>query len=194
MTANALKDVVPVALDCVSDTEGQSAPHPPIRDESLVGVCLAARHPTLEGRVKVRWLDAQGDLKERWMPKLRSIVVREQDRVLVLRASNEPEPIVVGVVDGFSRRAEPARYPGVTLELKGDEVFRLTSERGQSLLEIVQGTDGPLVRILSADTELELPGKLKIKAAEIELKADRGGVRIEANDDVEIKGEMVRIN
>jgi hypothetical protein len=108
--------------------------------------------------------------------------------------ANEPEPIVVGVVDGFSRRAEPPQTSAVQLELRGDETFRITGERGQPLVEIVQGSNGPVVRLLHADTELELPGKLKLRAAEIELTASRGDVRIEANDDVSIKGEMVRLN
>jgi hypothetical protein len=191
MTAKALKESSAATTAAIESKEEAPAP---AHHESLVGVCLAARHPTLEGRVKVRWLDHRGDLHERWMPTLRSIVVREQDRVLMLWASNEPEPIVVGVVDGFSRRAEPPRHPAVALELKGDETFRVTTDRGQPLLEVVQGAEGPVVRILNSDTALELPGKLKITAAEIELKADRGGVRIEANDDVDIKGEMIRLN
>ena len=70
----------------------------------------------------------------------------------------------------------------------------MTSDRRQPLLDVLEGVDGPIVRVLNSDTAIELPGKLKITAPEIELKADRGGVRIEANDDVDIKGEMIRLN
>lgn len=150
--------------------------------------------------MRVRWITPNADSRseakpcERWLPILRGLVIRERDRVLVMPTANEPEPIVVGVVDGFTRRAEPPQTSAVQLELRGDETFRITGERGQPLVEIVQGSNGPVVRLLHADTELELPGKLKLRAAEIELTASRGDVRIEANDDVSIKGEMVRLN
>lgn len=182
-------------LSPASDGEHDLLDHlPPRRRESLVAECIAARHPTLEGRVRVRWLAENGELEESWVPVLRNLAIREHDRVLLLCASNEPQPIVVGVVDGFARRPEPPQHAGVTLELKSDEVVRVLGERGQSLLEISRNAEGPVVRLFTGDTQLELPGKLRIKASEIELCAERGDVRIQANDDVVIQGEMVRLN
>jgi hypothetical protein len=158
----------------------------------FVAECIDAHHPVLAGRVRVRWTSPQGTV-EQWVPTLRGVAVRERDRVLLLPTPNELEPILVGVVDGFEPR-ETERRPGPSLELAIDEVFTLLAESGQPLLEIVRNADGPLVRLLSEDTQIELPGKLRIQATDIELSARRGSVRIQADDDVVIQGEMVRLN
>jgi hypothetical protein len=159
-----------------------------------VGECLDACHPTLLGRVLVRWPVDGLDEGERWVPTLHGLSVRAGDRVLLLNVNEMPEPIVIGVVDGFVPRPEPARRPGPTVELLADEVLRVQTEDGQSLLEIVRSPEGPVVRLLQSSTRLELPGKLQITASEIELRARQGAVRIEANDDVIVQGEMVRLN
>jgi len=41
---------------------------------------------------------------------------------------------------------------------------------------------------------LALKGKLSISAAELELKANKGQVRIEATDDINIVGEVIHLN
>lgn len=89
---------------------------------------------------------------------------------------------------------EVERRAGPSLALAVDEVFTLVAENGKPLLEIVGNASGPVVRLLCGDTQLELPGKLRIAAADIELTARRGSVRIEADDDVVVQGEMVRLN
>lgn len=53
---------------------------------------------------------------------------------------------------------------------------------------------GPIVRLLNGDTRLNLQGKLSITAAELELKASNGAVRIEATDEVSVMGEVVHLN
>jgi hypothetical protein len=166
--------------------------HAPSSHAPVVGECIDARHPVLAGRVRVRWAAPDGPV-ERWLPTLRGVAIRERDRVLLLVTANELEPIVIGVIDGFEPR-EAERRPGPSVELAIDETFTLVAENGAPLLEIVRSADGPVVRLLHADTQLELPGKLRIQATEIELMARRGSVRIEADDDVVIQGEMVRFN
>jgi len=158
----------------------------------LVAECIDARHPVLAGRVRVRWAAPEGDV-ERWVPTLRGIAVRARDRVLLLQASDQSDPIVVGVVDGFEPR-EVERRPGPSIELASDEVFTLRAENGKALLELFQSADGPVVRLLTRDTQIELPGRLRIEATDIELFARRGSVKIEADDDVVVRGEMVRLN
>jgi hypothetical protein len=127
------------------------------------------------------------------VPTLRGVAVRERDRVLLLQTANEPDPILVGVVDGFEPR-ETERRPGPSVELAIDEVFTLLAETGKPLLEIVRNAEGAVVRLLSGETQLELPGKLRIQATDIELSARRGSVRIQSDDDVVVQGEMVRLN
>jgi hypothetical protein len=154
--------------------------------------CIDARHPVLSGRVHVRWRAPDGCV-ERWVPTLRGVAARAGDRVLMLQTGNELEPIVVGVVDGIEPR-ETQRSPGPSLELALDQVFTLLAQNGQPLVEIFRNAEGPVVRLLSEDTHIELPGKLRIQAADIELSARRGAVRIQADDDVVVQGKMVRLN
>jgi hypothetical protein len=158
----------------------------------LVGECIDARHPTLAGRVRVRWATTEGTLED-WLPALRGLTVRAQDRVLLVQTRAEPAPIVVGVIDGYAPR-EAEQRPGPSLTLANDEVFTVRAENGTPLLEIARNADGPIVRLLTRDTQLELPGQLRIHAAEIELSARRGSVRIEASEEVVVRGEMIRLN
>jgi hypothetical protein len=158
----------------------------------FIGECTDARHPVLAGRVRVRWTASEGPV-ERWLPALRGVASRERDRVLLLETGTELEPIVIGVIDGFEPREAPRR-PGPSVELKVDETFALVAENGAPLLEIMQSAHGPVVRLLHGDTQVELPGKLRIQATDIELLARRGSVHIQADDDVVVQGEMVRLN
>ncbi len=113
---------------------------------------------------------------------------------MIQQPDNWPEPIVMGVVDGFVRRAEPGRHggPGVTLER--DEALRVRTRDGQPLLEIILDDSGPVVRLLQDDISLDIPGGLRVSARSIELAAREGGVNVTASDDVVMKGETVRLN
>ena len=69
-----------------------------------MGECVDDRHPTLQGRVRVRWTDATGGPRDRWVPTLQGVAVREGDRVLLVTMAHEDEPVVTGVIDGFAAR------------------------------------------------------------------------------------------
>jgi hypothetical protein len=174
-----------------SDRLGRAAGSPSGR--GLVGECVADRHTTLVGRAQIRWLGQDGNAQERWLPCLMNVAVRMGDRVLLLEAANWPEPIVVGVVDGFAARSEsPSRGP--TVELKSDESLCVVSEAGQPLVEVSRGDKGALVRLLGEDVDLEVSGDLRLSAKAIELRARQGDVRVEATDDVVVKGETIELN
>lgn len=161
--------------------------------EPRMAECVDARHPTLVGRVRVRWTLAEGGA-ELWVPTLQGVVVREGDRVLLLEAAGATEPLVIGVVDGFRRRADAPRSAGSTVKLEADEVLQVVTESGDPLLEIVRNADGPVIRLLQKDTQVAIAGKLRIQADEIELTAVRGGLRIDATDDVVVQGETIHLN
>ena len=161
---------------------------------SLVGEVLDDRHPSLRGRVRVRWSDLEGQLFERWLPALQGLPVRISDRVLLTQPSNWPEYVVTGVIDGFARRPEVDRHERASLELKRDEALRVKSQSGEDLLELFDTESGPVVRLLNPDVDLDLPGKLRIRAGSIELEAKRGQARITASDDVVVRGETVHLN
>lgn len=160
----------------------------------VIATCTEERHPTLTGRIRVRCEDARGGVHESWMATLQGLSVRVSDRVLVLKLPHQPDAIVVGVVDGFSRRPENPELVAQILEIKRDEILQVNAENGQPLLQIVRNQEGPVIRLLQADTQVELPGKLRITAGAIEMRARAGTVRIDASDDVEIVGEAIHLN
>jgi hypothetical protein len=160
----------------------------------VVATCTDDRHPTLAGRVRVRWENPRGHVCECWATTLSGLAVRVADRVLVLKLPHELDPVVLGVVDGFSRRPEVPRSVAQVLEMRGDETLQINADRGQPLVEITRNQQGPVLRLLQADTQIELSGRLSIAAAAIDLRARAGGVRIDASDDVEIAGEAIHLN
>lgn len=159
---------------------------------SLIGECIEVQHPTLIGRVRIRWQDKEW--QEKWLPTLHGITVRNGDRVLIMSPVNWIEPLVIGVVDGFARRPEIQRSPVNSLKIERDESIRVTTPEGEQLLEIYYEDVGPIVRLLKDDVELNLKGNLRLNAKSIELNAKRGELRIKATDDVVIDGENVKVN
>jgi len=162
--------------------------------ESVVAECIEDCHPTLTGRVRVRWTDSSGEEQVQWVPTLAQVGVRKADRVLLTRACNWPEAVVIGVVDGFAVRPESPRTSAAAITLRPDEAVRVLDARGHELLEIITSESGPVVRLLQPDVNVELPGALKLNAASIEMTARSGPVSIQASDDVIFKGEVVRLN
>lgn len=176
--------------------ESMVAASPPPAPSCLVGECVDDEHPTLLGRVRIRWTEphAGGAVQERWLACLHGVTVRERDRVMLQLPDNWPEPIVAGVVDGFATRPEATRLPGPSVNLRADESVRVLGEEGQQLLEIYQRDGAPVVRLLDPDLELELPGELHIRAEQICLEATRGDLDLKASDDVNVQGEMINLN
>ena len=180
--------------DSVFDNLLAAPPRPAWPEGHVIAVCTEERHPTLTGRIHVRCEDARGRVHESWVATLHGLSVRVSDRVLVLKLTNQSDPIVLGVVDGFSRRPELPELVAHVLEMKRDETMQVNAENGQPLLHITRNQQGPVIRLLQADTQVELPGRLCISARAIEMHARAGSVRIDASDDVEIVGEAIHLN
>ncbi|HMB93494.1 MAG TPA: hypothetical protein VKP65_21760 [Rhodothermales bacterium] len=181
------------SLEAFLTSEERAEPPPPAAPTCLLGTCLDTQHPTLQGRVLVCWTEAQV-MHERWVPVLQGLAVRSADRVLLMQPANHDEAIVTGVLDGFTRRPEPTRETAATLEIQRDEAVRVASVDGQELIEVFQGDEGPVVRLLHDDVHLELPGALRMKAARIALEATQGSVEVDASDDVNVRGEVINLN
>lgn len=166
---------------------------PPAPTRCLVGACIDDRHPSLQGRVRVRI--ARGDDEtEAWLPVLQTVTVRTGDRVLVQEVENWPEPVVTGVVDGFASRPEAPRRTAAALELKRDEVVEIRTPDGAPLAELHAGPEGPVLRVVSDDLDLDVPGRLALRAGKLSLSAREGSVEIEAGDDVVVRGEVIHLN
>jgi hypothetical protein len=170
--------------------------------ESRVARCVDDRHPVLQGRARIRWesrMEPEGEADEddtegTWVPVLRGVSVRKGDRLLVLRPDGWEEPVVVGVIDGYRRRAEVPVEGGPTLEMKEDEALTVRSADGTPVVRIRVGSEGPEVQLLSASTRIRLPDDLELSARSLLFRAEEGGVRIEAHDDVVVRGEMIKLN
>jgi len=162
--------------------------------EPFVAECTDAHHPTLQGRVRIRWDGARHDDGEVWVPTLHGQAIRKGDRLLVQTPHGGSEPIVIGVIDGFLPRPEPDRTVAARIEVKQDEVLQVCTQEGLPLIDIVRDDKGPVVRLLQSDTRIDIKGKLSITAAELELKAVKGEVRIQASDDVNVVGEVIHLN
>jgi len=162
--------------------------------ESLIGEIVDTEHPALRGRVRVRWRDLEEQTFEQWLPTLQALPVRVSDRVMMVRPSNFREFVVTGVLDGFARRPEPARSAAAAIEVKRDQVIRIRNQAGEGLVEIYEDPSGTVVRLLDDDVDLDLRGKLRIKAKSIELVAKEGPAHISASDDVVVRGEAIHLN
>jgi hypothetical protein len=161
---------------------------------ALVAECTDDQHPSLHGRVQVRWTDATGVAHTLWVPALSRLAIRKADRVLMIVPDNWPEPLVVGVVDGFERRTEVPPVAAATVILKLDEALTVRDSNGREVLEITPSENGPNLKLLHPNVNLELPGNLSLKADKVELTARAGPVIIKASDDVVCQGEMIRLN
>jgi hypothetical protein len=160
----------------------------------LVGECLEPEHPTLTGRAKISWEGERGGRDERWLAMVQGLVLRRGDRVLIQRPANFDDPLVTGVVDGLRQRERYEAPDSPSLRLKGDQSLTITGESGAPLFSVYEGSSGPVIRLLTKDLEIEVEGRLRMNAEEIELVARRGSVGLKASDDVILQGEMVKLN
>lgn len=172
--------------------ERRDLPHDP--SGCLVGTCTEERHPTLQGRIRVRWSELGEVEREVWLPTLQSLAIRQGDRVLIQHPRNWPEPVVTGVVDGFATRPEVEAREAAHLELKADEAVELRGPDGTPLLELRPGPAGPVLRILGDDLDVDMPGRLRLRAGNLQFVARKGSVRIQASDDVVVEGEVIKLN
>lgn len=151
--------------------------------------CVGDEHPTLLGRARI-----VDDAGERWVPVLRGVVVRIGDRLLLATPEGLDEPVVIGVVDGFARRAEPPRRPKANLVLQADEALTISDARGEPMFDLRHTPEGPTLRVRSHDLTLAVEGKLRLEGEQVELRATAGETHIEATDDVVVRGENIHLN
>jgi hypothetical protein len=161
---------------------------------AFVGECLKAPSDAWPGRALIKWVGRRGRISEKWLPTLCGVVVRDADRVLVVPLGESSAMVVVGVISGFARRPKSPRDRGPRLALQEDESLLVTTNSGDPIVEIRQEVTGPVVRLLKPDVDVELEGKLRISAARIDLRADKGDVAITASDNIALVGEQIRLN
>ena len=84
------------------------------------------------------------------------------------------------------------QVPGGRLE--PDETILISARDGSPLLAIEHGENGPALRLMGADLDLDIGGDLRLSARQIELRAREGEARIEASHDVVVEGEAIHLN
>ena len=161
---------------------------------TLIGTCLDIEHPSLSNRFLIQWRDVSGKQHEAWLPCLKDIKPARHDRVLLQQPDNWFEPIISGVLDGLSGPKEPEPKPGPALTLEKHKALHVLDSDDKPILQIEQGEKGPILRLLDDDLNIEVKGRLRFSARDIELAARKGGVKIQATDDVVVKGEIIYLN
>lgn len=181
-------------LEALLDEHRARAEAPIPGPTCLMGRVLDDRHPTLPGRIHVRWQTAQGNTCERWLLTVQGLPVRTEDRVLMLYPQGSDEPVVTAVLDGFARRPAPQRTSAAQVELRRDETLRIVGAKGEPLVEIHEGDSGPVVTVLHEDLELAVPGRVRIRGKQVQIEATEGRVEVDASDEVALRGEMIKLN
>ena len=114
-----------------------------------------------------------------------------------LQEMPESLPETAGFPDSDSRKSPRSTFevrPNNTVALVGDSPIQVVAHDGRKLVEIGIGPNGPTVRICQRDAAINLPGKLSISAGEIELKSRSGDLKIDADHDVVVRGDIIRLN
>lgn len=162
---------------------------------SLLGEVIDTHHPDLPGYVFVRWSSGSENY-QRWLECVRAVTPRRGDRVLLEQPANWPEALVVATL-------EPP-YPGTTqapqceasqvIAVPSGRCVRVTDARGNPLVEIQGSSQGPVVRLVGDDVDLQVAGKLRLQAGAIELRGGRGGVDIRTEAETVVRGRFIRLN
>lgn len=165
--------------------------------KTLVGEVVDTHNPDLRGRIFVRWNTETGVRRELWLACVRGATPRKGDRVLLERPANWPELLVTAVIEGTSLGEpvpEALNGQNPKLELERNAKLLITSADGQPLVEVEASTQGPTVRLMNRDVNLEIPGKLRLRAEALELEGGRGGIDIRTEADAVVRGRFIRLN
>ncbi len=166
---------------------------------TLVGVCVDDKHPELAGFFEVEYFGEGEESVRTWLAALRGVQPRRQDSVLLSQPQNWAEPVIVGVLESTTaqeceqKSSFEVRQNNV-LVLRGDEPIQIVAHDGRKLVEIGKGRTGPTIRICQKDAAINLPGSLSISAGQLTLQSYSGDVRIQADREVTIEGDLIRLN
>jgi hypothetical protein len=86
------------------------------------------------------------------------------------------------------------RSADVELEATRDVKVSCNDFHVKAAGKIVEEAGGDLRQQIRGNSETKVRGKMRLAAREVDLEAKRGNVKIDANDDVEILGERIKLN
>jgi hypothetical protein len=195
-----MKNVIPEGLQEVvgavlGKPELERRPQdPPAGNVLVVGDVLDTHHPTLPGRILVRWLDDALVTQEDWLEPERHLSLVKGDRVLVTRPAGWREWIVTGAL-GRRPAAAATMGPAIeTLRLGPGEGLMIEGHDGTPLVTLHQGPQGPRLEVSSDSLEISARKTLKLSAHTIELISDDGGIELRTAGDTVVRGRFIRLN
>ncbi|MCL2119590.1 MAG: hypothetical protein FWH27_14335 [Planctomycetaceae bacterium] len=190
---------------------------------AMVGECVDDCHPEWCDHFMIVYADTKGESFRQWLPGLLGLEIRRGDLVLIAKPINWATPVITGILPATPSSSssafspwklksttsehespvpEPQKLPRSSFEVRTNNTVALTGETpiqvvthsGRKLVEIGLGANGPTIRICERDAVIDLPGKLAIIAGELELKSRSGDLKIEADHDVVVQGDLIRLN
>ena len=113
--------------------------------------------------------------------------------VVVARPESGPA-VVLAVVGGAPRSL--SLDGGYYLAAAGSPVSRVTLKgpAGAVLLTIETGPDGATLCLPGRDATVRAEGTLTLEGEAVRVRASRTDITMEANDDVVVRGERIRLN
>jgi hypothetical protein len=161
----------------------------------LVAEVIDTHHPHRPGRILVSWTSDDGEDREAWLHTTTQVRPRTGDRVLLLRPTNYCECIVTAVLSRDPVPPQPADGQAVgRVALQPSESLRVEASDGTPLVEIASSEHGPVVRVLSRDLELAVPGRLRLSADTIECVSGQGGTDLRSDGETVVRAPRIRLN
>jgi len=190
---------------------------------AMVGECVDDCHPEWCDHYMIAYTDTKGEMFRQWLPGLLGLEIRRGDLVLIAKPINWATPVITGILpntplsstsvfspwelksatsehdlsDGELQKPTRSSFevrPNNTVAFSGETPIQVVTHSGRKLVEIGLGANGPTIRICERDAAIDLPGKLAITAGELELKSRSGDLKIEADHDVVLQGDLIRLN
>src|SRR5690242_7812294 len=151
--------------------------------QSVVGI-ESSRHHGLVANEESRAIDlACGGRLE--------VVERASGSVVCLSSPSGPGAITIQ----FTERGPLVTLAAADVEIAAARTLRLTAEElVVKASTAVVGVEGDLLERVGGDAKLHVRRNYELKSSTFGLEAVRGGAIIKANDDVDVKGERVRLN
>ena len=168
----------------------------PTISSTIVGEVIDTHHPDLSGFVCVRWITQTGESSERWLRRVRGPMPRKGDRVLLEQPLNWQEKLITAVLEDPScgKPVADNTEAAQKIELQPNQCLSIMDAHRNPVVEIYSSSQGPVVRLMNENVNLEIPGKLRFQADTIELEAGRGGVDIRTDADTVIRSRFIRLN
>lgn len=114
-----------------------------------------------------------------------------RDRFTIRSATGEVELQIC-----MTEKGPLLRFRAADVELDATRDVKVHCEEFhvKAAKHIVQEAGGDLRQRIGGQADVKVRGRLTLAAREARLQAKRGNVQIEANDDVEVLGERIKLN